>query len=103
MVTSKTGNISDSLGQFTITNSNFPNDTLIIDYVGYDQKRISKKDLRIENLIINLEDLHSNEQVLVKSRFNKGLRWWKSIVTNKNLNNPYHIPSYGCEIYKKLN
>ena len=98
----KSGNISDSLGQFTIINSNFPNDTLIIDYVGYDQKKISKKDLHFEHLVINLENLRSNESVLVKSKFNKGLRWWKSVVTNKNLNNPYHLSFYGCEVYKKI-
>ena len=30
------------------------------------------------------------------------MRWWKLIIKNKAVNNPYNYPNYGCELYNKL-
>ena len=98
----KTGTICDSLGQFNIVKSSFSNDTLILDYVGFDSKKYALKDLNKENLLLTLENLKFKEEVVVKTKFNKGLRWWKAIVNNKASNNPYNYSKYECELYDKL-
>ena len=98
----KTGTICDSLGQFNIVKSSFTNDTLILDYVGFDSKKYAIKDLNKENLVLTLENLKFKEEVVVKTKFNKGLRWWKAVVNNKASNNPYNYSKYGCELYDKL-
>jgi hypothetical protein len=47
-------------------------------------------------------NLKFKEGVVVKAKFNKGLRWWKAVVNNKPSNNPYNYSKYGCELYDKL-
>lgn len=98
----KSGVICDSLGLFSIPTSRFPNDTLVINYVGFDAKKYPLTSLKIKDNILTLESLSFKEEVVVKSKFNKGLRWWKFVVSNKAANNPYNNSNYGCELYAKL-
>ena len=98
----KTGAISDSIGKFTILKSGFANDSLILNYVGFDTKKYALKNIQTENIVLTLENLSFKEEAVVKTKFNKGLRWWKLIVNNKASNNPYNFPKYGCELYNKL-
>ncbi len=98
----KTGAICDSLGNFNIVKSRFNNDTLVLDYVGFDPKKYAFNDLKSDNLVLSLDNLSLKEEVVIKSRFNKGLRWWKAIVNKKASNNPYTYPKYACELYNKL-
>lgn len=98
----KNGVICDSLGNYTISKSAYPNDSIIVRYVGFDATRFSTGDIKKLNYKLTLENLSLNEGVIVKSRFNKGDRWWKLVVKNKEKNNPYTYSKYNCEIYNKL-
>lgn len=98
----KSGTTCDSLGIFQIAKSSFPKDSLIVDYVGFDSRKYGLKELNTLNLVLTLETLSLKQEVIVKTKFNKGLRWWKAVVANKPLNNPYVYTKYGCEIYNKL-
>lgn len=98
----KTGTTSDTLGRFKLLKSSFANDSLIVEYVGFDSKKYSLDQLLKEDLLLSLESINVKEGVVVKSKFNKGLRWWKLVVSNKQSNNPYNYPKYACEIYNKI-
>eukprot|EP01136_Pigoraptor_vietnamica_P004087 Opistho-1_new@34082 len=49
-----------------------------------------------------MRELKMANTVEVKSKFNKGLRWWKAIVNNKAHNNPYKYQNYAYELYNKM-
>jgi hypothetical protein len=99
---SKTGVICDSLGNYSISKSTNPNDSIVVRYVGFEPTKFSVNDLSKLNYKLTLENLNTNEGVTVKSKFNKGDRWWKLVVKNKEKNNPYTYSKYNCEIYNKL-
>lgn len=83
---------SDSAGQFRIRLSPFPVDTLVLSYVGFaDVYKIIRSSQVTDTLLVEmvLRELKHSGNVEVKSKFNKGLRWWKAIVANKSRNNPY--------------
>ena len=107
----KTGVICDSVGIYTITKSTHPKDSIIIRYVGFEPStnvcgapgwlavgfepsKFSIKDIEHLNFKLTLENLSTNEGVTVKSKFNKGDRWWKQVVKNKINNNPYNYDIY---------
>ena len=84
---SKAGVICDSLGKYIINKSSFPKDSIIVQYVGFESTRFSIIDMEQLKFKLTLENLSTNEGVTVKSKFNKGERWWKLVVKNKNQNN----------------
>lgn len=98
------GITSDSAGNFAIRFSHHAYDTLVVSYVGfvdiYKPFYSSNKDTANVELILN--QLKLANTVEVKSKFNKGLRWWKAIVANKAKNNPYKYNSYTYELYNKV-
>ncbi len=98
------GITSDSAGHFSIKISQYLIDTLFVSYVGFvDVQKIFTspyKDATPVELI--LKELKLTNTVEVKSKFNKGLRWWKLIVANKVKNNPYQYKNYSYELYNKL-
>ncbi|MES2006275.1 MAG: DUF5686 family protein [Bacteroidota bacterium] len=98
------GTITDSAGNFILKLSHHPEDTLVASYVGFADvhKRIrtNTKDTAYIELI--MRDLKLANTVEVKSKFNKGLRWWKFIVANKAKNNPYKYRNYSYELYNKM-
>jgi hypothetical protein len=97
------GITSDSIGNFKLRVTNFLDDTLIVSYVGFEPNFYPfsiKKDTGIVTL--QLSRLLMNEGVQVKTKFNKGLRWWKNIVSHKLENNPYKYQQYACELYNKM-
>lgn len=98
----KTGVICDSLGNYNIIKSSNPKDSVIVKYVGFEATKFSINDIERLNYKLTLENLTTNEGVTVKSKFNKGDRWWKLVVKNKEKNNPYTYSKYYCEIYNKL-
>jgi hypothetical protein len=77
---------------------------LVVSYVGfadvYKQVRNTSKDTTEIELV--MRDLKTGSTVEIKSKFNKGLRWWKNIVTHKKTNNPYKYDSYAYELYNKM-
>lgn len=97
------GTTTDSAGAFILRKSNFDIDTLIIYYVGFEPYSYPFSSNSETGLItLMLSKLKVNEGVMVKTKFNKGLRWWKNIVSHKIENNPYKYQQYACELYNKL-
>ncbi len=98
------GITTDSSGSFVIKFSHHPVDTLVVSYVGfmevYKVFRSSAKDTVNVELVLN--QLKLSNTVEVKSKFNKGLRWWKAVVTHKAKNNPYKYDNYAYELYNKV-
>jgi len=99
------GVISDSSGHYTIKKNNRQiNDTLVLKYVGYlpvyTPIPAQKKDTLMLDLY--LSQLETGKTVEVKSKFSKGLRWWKNVVNNKYKNNPFKYNYYSYELYNKL-
>ncbi|MBN9297177.1 MAG: carboxypeptidase-like regulatory domain-containing protein [Filimonas sp.] len=98
------GCVSDSVGNFTLAVSPRPSDSLIISFVGLKEIRLPKEVVLANqsNLVISMETELAQEGPVVKSKFNKGLRWWKNVVANKAANSPRHYPSYYCQLYNKI-
>lgn len=98
------GGNTDSAGNFVLKMSHNLVDTIVVSYVGfadvYKQVRNDRKDTSALELV--LHDLKQSNTVEVKSKFNKGLRWWKLIVANKAKNNPYKYHNYAYELYNKM-
>jgi hypothetical protein len=97
------GGISDSTGSFLLRFSPHPIDTLVVSYVGFkDVMRRLTRGKDTTQLVLLLEQLKQPLEVSVKSKFNKGLRWWKAIVANKYRNDPYQYDNYAYELYNKI-
>lgn len=98
------GCITDSTGRFYLHGSRNAEDTLIISFVGYQEVLVSKKDLakRQQELLVQMETARPKEGAVVKTKFSKGLRWWRNIVAHKLQNNPSHFSNYYCELYNKM-
>ncbi|WP_176112975.1 DUF5686 and carboxypeptidase-like regulatory domain-containing protein [Sediminibacterium ginsengisoli] len=98
------GGVTDSAGNFSLKLSHHPEDTLVVSYVGFTELqrpfRNTYKDTAAITLV--LQQVNLGHSVEVKSKFNKGLRWWKAIVANKARNNPYRHDNYAYELYNKL-
>ena len=98
------GTTSDSAGNFIVRLSHNLDDTLVVSYVGFADvyKRIRNTTKDTANVELVLSELKQANTVEVKSKFNKGLRWWKFIVANKAKNNPYKYQNYSYELYNKM-
>ncbi|MDE3251274.1 MAG: carboxypeptidase-like regulatory domain-containing protein [Bacteroidota bacterium] len=98
------GTTSDSAGNFLLRFSQHQIDTLVVSYVGYlDVYRAIRKSNQDTNRIqLLLKELKQDNTVTVRSKFSKGLRWWKLIVSHKPENNPYRYGNYAYELYNKL-
>ncbi|MFY8128319.1 MAG: DUF5686 family protein [Chitinophagaceae bacterium] len=99
------GVTSDSVGLFTLMPSKFLNDTMVISYVGYqDAYYPFNPKLKYDSIVfvVELSTVKTKDEVVVKSKFSKGLRWWKNVVSHKPENNPYKYNQYSCEVYNKL-
>ena len=78
------GGITDSVGGFNIKLSSWPKDTLVVSYVGYDNLFHSFNKLHADStLVLYMKEVKMNDGIVVKSKFSKGIRWWKQIVANK--------------------
>lgn len=99
------GVVSDSTGHYIIKKSNrLIKDTLVLNYVGYVPSLTPVSTHKKDTLVLDLylSQLQTGGIVEVKSKFNKGLRWWKNIVTYKAKNNPFKYNSYAYELYNKM-
>jgi len=97
-----TGSLTDSTGFFSIKTSSFSNDSLLIGYVGHENISYAIKSNTLDTLTFLLGAVKQSTEVFVKSKFSKGLRWWKNIITNKINNNPYQYQTYAYTLYNKL-
>jgi Family of unknown function (DUF5686)/CarboxypepD_reg-like domain len=97
------GLVTDSLGYFEIKKSTYPNDTLVVSYVGCSLNYIPASQLSTTSILrLTTGIVIANDEVQVKSKFNKGLRWWSKVVAAKPVNNPYQYSNYAYELYNKL-
>lgn len=97
------GGVTDSTGSFSLRFSPHAIDTLVVSYVGFAE--VYKRIVRLRDtgrIVMLLEELKQNNEVSVKSKFNKGLRWWKAVVAHKHNNDPYQYESYSYELYNKI-
>lgn len=97
------GKTSDSAGVFSFTINEFTKDTLMISYVGYAPFKLVVNDsLNNKTIVIQLERAAASNNVVVRSKFNKGLFLWKKIMSKKKLYNRYNLPNFSYEAYNKL-
>ncbi len=96
------GILADSIGHFSLKNSSKPGDTLVISYVGYENRKLVFADNEKRTELEILMETATKEGVVIKSKYNKGLLWWKNIVAHKHENAPGHYDSYYSELYNKL-
>ncbi|MBV9986706.1 MAG: carboxypeptidase-like regulatory domain-containing protein [Chitinophagaceae bacterium] len=97
------GGVSDSTGSFMLRYSPHAIDTLVVSYVGFaDVMRRITRTKDTGQVVMLLDQLKQAMEVSVKSKFNKGLRWWKAIVANKYRNDPYQYETYSYELYNKI-
>ena len=97
------GKLSDSAGNFSFHLSRWPSDTLLVTYVGFEDRQIaldtSKNELEI---VVNLERGKKSGEVIVKSKIGRGLILWRKIVKNKPINDRARFNNYSYELYNKL-
>ncbi|HMI61561.1 MAG TPA: DUF5686 family protein, partial [Puia sp.] len=97
------GVIADSAGLFRIVARRHITDTLLVSSVGFEKLALPvtlSRDTMVLNLF--LENARDGGVVIVKSSYNKGLLWWRKIVANRPVNDPYRMASYSYELYNKL-
>ncbi|MFC4262592.1 DUF5686 family protein [Ferruginibacter yonginensis] len=96
------GKVADSAGNFSFYLKPGTVDTLMVSYVGY---QTFKEPISMLNgdaqIIISLQRGTSNE-VVIKSKINKGLFLWRKIMSKKKLYNRYNQTNFAYEAYNKL-
>lgn len=103
-VKGKKGVITDSAGNFKIFKSTFGTaDTLSVESVGYTPLLIPLIKFNSDDLgILHLFVQAAKQEVVVKSKYNRSLWFWKKIMSHKVKNNPAELSNYGYELYNKL-
>lgn len=97
------GKLTDSSGHFEFVFNEWPKDSIIISYVGYNNfSRFIDSNKDTINLLINLDRSVSKREVVVKSHVNKGLLLWSFIVKHKAKNDRYRFSNFGYQLYNKL-
>ncbi|HYF33430.1 MAG TPA: DUF5686 family protein [Chitinophagaceae bacterium] len=101
-----TGRLADSSGAFIFRFDKWPQDTLEITYVGYqdykffiDPAQLTRDTL---NLVVNMERGKYTAEVVVRRKIDRGLLMWKRIVRRKPFNDRYRFSNFSYELYNKL-
>lgn len=106
---SSIGRLSDSAGYFVLRFEEWPADTLVITYVGY-QDYLLPIDTNLTRRAVNntidirimLERGKYSNEVVVKKKVDRGLLLWKRIVRHKPQNDRYRFDNFSYELYNKL-
>lgn len=97
------GTVADSAGIFRFPASRFVPDTLIVSYAGFQEEQVPVSRYNDSaGLKIMLPNAKEITGITVTTKYNKGLLWWKQIVSHKQGNNPYKATSYFYELYNKM-
>jgi hypothetical protein len=97
------GKTTDSAGQFSFALSNFKDDTLKVSFVGFEIYKIPISQLQNnKTLNIQLERGGTRGEVIIKSKWNRGLYLWKKIMSRKKQYNRYDLGNFSYEAYNKL-
>lgn len=106
---SSAGRLSDSAGNFIFRFEQWPNDTLEITYVGYqdyilvlDSAFLAKAKQNVIDINILLERGKYASEVVVKRKVDRGLLMWRRIVRRKPFNDRYRFNNFSYELYNKL-
>ena len=100
---SAVGKTTDSAGQFSFTLSNFKADTLKVSFIGFEIYAIPITHLQNnKTLNIQLERGTAKGEVVVRSKWNRGLYLWKKIMSKKKQYNRYDLGNFSYEAYNKL-
>ncbi len=104
----KTGKLTDSAGNFSFTFNEWPQDSLVFSYVGYqtvaiafDTALLNKARNNVINITVRLER-GKYEAVVVSQKIDRGLLMWKRIVKHKPQNDRYRFDNFSYELYNKL-
>ncbi len=108
-IKSGNGKLSDSAGNFIFHFAQWPEDTLLVSYVGYKDFKIftggdfPKKIVDSQlNFVINLERGKTVAEVVVKRKIDRGYLMWKRIVKHKPENDRYRFNNFSYELYNKM-
>lgn len=106
---SSAGRLSDSAGNFIFRFDQWPNDTLEITYVGYqdyilvlDSAFLARAKQNVIDINILLERGKYTSEVVVKRKVDRGLLMWRRIVRRKPFNDRYRFNNFSYELYNKL-
>ncbi len=96
------GAVTDLAGRFTLQVADWPSDTLVITYVGYEPFSLTIEHDKSEFEVTIPMERATGDVVVIKSKIDKGLWLWKKIVEHKPLNNRYKFDNFSYELYNKL-
>jgi hypothetical protein len=104
-----TGKLSDSAGAFEFRFNQWPTDTVLVTYVGYqdfllpiDSNLVRNAKNNIIDITIQLERGKYAAEVVVRKTIDRGYLMWKRIVRRKPYNDRYRFDNFGYELYNKL-
>ncbi|HVM88908.1 MAG TPA: DUF5686 family protein [Puia sp.] len=106
----KTGRLSDSSGSFVFHFDEWPDDTLIISYVGFQDYKLAfdssffarANGSNTVKLVIKLDRGKYQNEIVVRKKVDHGLLMWKRIVKRKKFNDRYRFNNFSYELYNKL-
>ena len=103
MAVSHNGITTDSAGHFSIHLDPASTDTLIVSYVGYKLNKIPASSIDVSKpFTIEMQRGVNNNEVVIRTKINKGLFLWKKIMSKKKYYNRYNLANFGYESYNKL-
>jgi hypothetical protein len=101
-----TGKLADSSGSFIFRFEKWPQDTLEVTYVGYQDYKVVIDPSQVTgdtlNVIVSMERGKYTAEVVVRRKIDRGLLMWKRIVRKKPLNDRYRFNNFSYELYNKL-
>ena len=95
--------LSDSAGRFRFILDQWPSDSLLISYVGFEDYYLHiDTSIHTIDLIIKMERKRNVNEVIVKSKVGRGLILWRKIIKNKLFNDRSKFDRFSYELYNKL-
>lgn len=108
-VHSGNGKLSDSAGNFIFHFDEWPQDTLVVTYVGYKDYKLFIDTALVHRAVHNQLDIVINmdrgkivAEVVVKRKIDRGYLMWKRIVKHKKENDRYRFNNFAYELYNKM-
>jgi hypothetical protein len=103
------GKLSDSAGRFAFAFDEWPSDTLLVTYVGYQDYKLAIDTSLLKRavhnqieIVIGLERGKITSEVIVKRKIDRGYLMWKRIVKHKKQNDRYRFRNFSYELYNKM-
>lgn len=98
----KAVSVTDILGTFTIQTP-FDRDTLMVNFIGYQQAQIPFSEETEQPLSIYLSESIANlEEVVIKAGENPAFEILRQIQQHKSTNDPAELAAFDCKVYNKM-